>query len=170
MNPRFTSFLLGAAVLSFACAATAADEPKAVHAALHDRDGNKVGGAILIDAPHGVLIVAELKGLPAGDHAFHIHETGKCEPPFKSAGGHFNPAGKQHGFRNPKGLHAGDLPNLHVQKDCDLIVEVFAPGVKLGALLEGDGSALVVHAGPDDYVTDPAGAAGDRIACGVITK
>jgi Cu-Zn family superoxide dismutase len=170
MNPRFMSFLLGAAVLSTACAATAADAPKAAHAVLHDRDGKEVARAVLIGSPHGVLIAADFTGLPAGDHAFHIHETGECEPPFKSAGGHFNPEGKQHGLRNPKGFHAGDLPNIHVKKDCDLNVEVFAPGVKLGALLEGDGSALVVHAGRDDYTTDPAGAAGDRIACGVIMK
>jgi Cu-Zn family superoxide dismutase len=120
-----------------------------------------------------VLLRVSISGLPPGEHAFHIHETGRCEPPFDSAGGHFNPAGKKHGLLAPEGKHAGDLPNLHVPADGALKLEVLATEVMLAAgsansLLDSDGAALVVHRDADDYRTDPAGAAGPRIACGVI--
>ena len=109
-----------------------------------------------------------------GVHAFHIHAVGKCEPPdFKSAGPHFNPDQTRHGIMSPEGPHAGDLPNIHVPADGKLEVEFLNPVVTLSqesALLDEDGSAIVIHAGADDYKTDPAGNAGDRIACGVIAK
>ena len=115
---------------------------------------------------------AELKDANGGTYAFHIHAIGKCEPPFESAGGHFNPGGKQHGKDNPQGAHAGDLPNIEVPANGQVKVEATAKGVSLGAatngLLDADGSALVVHEGADDYKSDPAGNAGKRIACGVI--
>lgn len=138
-------------------------------------DGKTRGSAWLEDTAHGVVISATLEGLPAGSHAFHIHETGKCEPPFKSAGGHFNPAGHKHGFRNPDGLHAGDLPNVEIGDSGKVRFQVFAAGVTLKAgdrnsLLDADGAALVVHAKEDDLATDPTGSAGDRIACGVIER
>jgi Cu-Zn family superoxide dismutase len=112
--------------------------------------------------------------LPPGTRAFHIHEVGRCEPPFESAGGHFNPTGKQHGKDNPGGPHAGDLPNLEVPQSGGLKIEVTAKNVSLDggrdALLDADGAALVVHADPDDYTSDPAGRAGKRLACGVIRR
>ncbi|KPV40423.1 hypothetical protein AN478_06415 [Thiohalorhabdus denitrificans] len=137
-------------------------------AELQDTDGEAVGEVKLKESPHGVLVHAELEGMPEGTHAFHIHETGRCEPPFKSAGGHFNPEDKAHGFMSEEGYHAGDMPNIHVSDSGDLEVEYFAPGVELDELLDEDGGAILVHEGGDDYETDPAGDAGSRIACGVI--
>jgi Cu-Zn family superoxide dismutase len=119
------------------------------------------------------LITLELTAAPPGAHGFHIHTTGKCEPPkFESAGGHFNPDESKHGFLNPEGPHAGDMPNIHVPESGKLTVEVLNTLVTVGgenALLDEDGAALVLHADPDDYKSDPAGHAGGRIACGVIT-
>ncbi|MEX0923992.1 MAG: superoxide dismutase family protein [Rhodovibrionaceae bacterium] len=141
-------------------------------AALQSADGEEVGVAELTETPHGVLIEIRFDGLPQGTHAFHIHETGLCEPPFKSAGGHFNPEGAKHGMLAPEGKHAGDLPNIHMPEG-SLRIEVLADGVTLAegeahSLFDDDGSAFVVHDGADDYSSDPAGAAGDRIACGLI--
>jgi Cu-Zn family superoxide dismutase len=148
----------------------AADTASAV---LKDASGNEVGKATLVATPSGVLIRLDLTGVPPGEHAFHIHTVGKCEPPdFKSAGAHFNPDETKHGFMNGDGPHAGDMPNLHVPDSGKLQVEVLDSMVSLSedpALLDADGAALVIHAGADDYKTDPAGNAGDGIACGVIT-
>jgi len=152
----------------------AGDASASAHAVLRDTDGKEVGRAALHETPHGVLVHLRLDGVAPGAHAFHVHETGRCEPPFTSAGGHFNPAGRDHGLEAPGGYHAGDLPNLYVPESGALQVQVLARAVTLGtnetSLLDADGSALVVHAGPDDYETDPAGAAGDRIACGVVER
>jgi Cu-Zn family superoxide dismutase len=156
--------------LALAASAAAADKATAV---LKDAKGNEVGNAQFTATPSGVLISLDLTAVPAGEHAFHIHAVGKCEPPdFKSAGPHLNSDEKKHGLMNPEGPHAGDMPNLHVPSDGKLQVEVLDPIVTLNekaALLDQDGSALVIHAGVDDYVSDPAGNAGDRIACGVVT-
>lgn len=136
--------------------------------------GEQVGEAKLTETPHGVLIQADLSQLPSGTLAFHIHEVGKCEPPFESAGEHFNPTDKQHGLLGPQGRHVGDLPNLHVAESGTLKVEVLATQVTIdegrNRLRTPKGSALVIHAKPDDYHSDPAGNAGDRIACGVIAQ
>jgi Cu-Zn family superoxide dismutase len=141
---------------------------------LKDGSGKEVGKAELTDTPNGILIKLTLDGVPAGEHAFHVHETGKCEPPdFKSAGGHYNPDKTKHGLLNPQGPHAGDMPNIHVPADGKLTVEVLNGLVTIDgerALLDDDGSALVLHGMPDDYKSDPAGHAGDRIACGVLAK
>ena len=143
-------------------------------AELKDAQGQTVGTVVLTDTPHGVLIHATLTNVPAGIHAFHIHQTGTCEAPFASAGGHFNPGTKQHGITNPMGMHAGDMPNIEVPAGGRLTFDVLDPSVTLAAgpssVFDADGSALVIHAGPDDYKTDPAGNAGARIACGVITR
>ena len=160
--------VVGLAVVS---PALAVDKASAV---LKDKDGKEVGKAELTDTPSGVLIRLTLDGVPPGDHAFHVHAVGKCEPPdFKSAGPHFNPDETKHGLMNAEGPHAGDMPNLHVPDSGKLTVEVLDEMVTLDAepaLLDQDGSALVVHATADDYQTDPAGNAGDRIACGVVTE
>jgi Cu-Zn family superoxide dismutase len=162
-----------------AAAKPAAPKPEApgemATAELKNAKGEKVGEATFEQTPHGVLVTAEITNLPAGMHAFHIHETGKCEPPFKTAGGHFNPAGKKHGVKSAEGCHGGDLPNISVGADGKAKVQFVAGDVTLKAgeknsLLDADGSALVLHAGADDYKSDPAGNAGDRIACGVVTK
>jgi superoxide dismutase, Cu-Zn family len=147
-------------------------QPKVVE--LQDLHGKKIGTVMLVDTPHGLLVRGALSGLPPGTHAIHFHETGKCEPPFKTAGGHFNPEKKAHGVLDPGGSHAGDLPNLVVPANGKLEFDFFAAGLTLGAgpgsVLDADGTALVVHAKADDYRTQPAGDSGDRIACGVIPK
>lgn len=147
----------------------AADKASAV---LKDPEGKDVGTASLITTPSGTLITLELTAAPPGTHGFHIHTVGKCEPPkFESAGGHFNPDKTKHGFLSAEGPHAGDMPNVHVPEGGALTVEVLNPLVSLSAesaLLDEDGSALVLHAEADDYESDPAGHAGNRIACGVI--
>lgn len=142
-------------------------------APLKDAQGKEVGSANLVQTPRGVLINLAVKGLPPGEHAFHVHAVGKCEPPFASAGGHFNPDSKKHGLMANDGAHAGDMPNLHIPQNGDLTIEVLNAAVTLekgkpNSLLDSDGSALVIHAGTDDYKTDPTGDAGGRIACGVV--
>lgn len=166
--------VLTAAAILFAVAnvASAADGPKTGQTMLRNAKGDNVGVAKLTDTPHGVLIEADFAGMSEGTHAFHIHEVGKCEPPFASAGGHFNPGSKQHGFENPEGYHVGDLPNVVIPSSGSAKVRAFVPQVRLDSgpakLFDADGSALVVHAGTDDYKSDPSGGAGDRIACGVV--
>jgi superoxide dismutase, Cu-Zn family len=142
---------------------------------LADAKGKSMGTATLSVDPGGVKITLAVKGLTAGDHAIHIHEVAKCEgPDFKSAGAHFNPAHKKHGLDSPDGPHAGDIPNFTVDARGRSAASVVAPGITLddGAhgVFAGGGTALVIHASPDDGKTDPAGAAGERIVCGVIKK
>ena len=142
---------------------------------LKDAQGQSVGTATLMPMGTGVHIMLDVKNLKPGPHALHVHQTAKCEgPAFTSAGGHFNPAGKKHGLKNPDGPHAGDMENFTVGADGTSKAQVMANGVTLGSgpnsVFANGGTALVIHAGADDMMTDPAGAAGDRIACGVITK
>ena len=144
-------------------------------ASLKDTAGHDVGQVQLIQTPHGILLKMSLKGIPAGERAFHIHAVGKCEPPFASAGPHFNPAGKKHGMEAAGGAHAGDMPNLHIPASGELVIEVADPKLSLvkgqpNSVFDADGSAIVIHFGADDYKTDPAGNAGDRFACGVIVE
>jgi Cu-Zn family superoxide dismutase len=166
-------------VLAAACMLSApmlAQAQEAARATFVNIDGREIGWAELTNTPHGVLIAARVTDLPSGGHGFHIHETGQCNVSdgFESAGGHFAPAGKSHGFSAPAGPHAGDMANQFVQSDGTLRVEVFNPAVTLGSgqngLLDGDGSAIVIHANPDDYKSQPSGKAGARIACAVIGK
>lgn len=141
-------------------------------AQMKDPDGKDVGTVSLRQTPYGTLLHVKLQGLPAGAHAFHVHETGACEAPsFKSAGGHFNPTDEEHGFLDDDGVHVGDMPNIHVPDSGTLEVEVFNSALNLDeALFDEDGSSIVIHQDADDYTTNPAGAAGPRIACGVIEK
>jgi Cu-Zn family superoxide dismutase len=167
---RFSQFI---AVLGIACTAAVSAHAETAKAVLKDKSGKEVGTVDLVQTPHGVLLKLSVKGVPAGEHAFHVHAVGKCEPPFTSAGGHFNPGGKKHGMEAADGPHAGDMPNLHVPASGELAVEVANPAISLvkgqpNSVFDADGSAVIIHAAADDYKTDPTGNAGDRIACGVI--
>jgi len=163
---------IGAAALLTAAATAPVSAANLATAQLKDSSGVAVGDADLVQTEAGVLIKLQLKGVKPGEHAFHIHAVGKCEAPFESAGPHFNPGQHKHGMMSGEG-HAGDMPNLHVPQSGDLSIEVLNRQVTLengkpNSLFDADGSSLVIHAKADDYKTDPAGNAGDRMACGVI--
>jgi Cu-Zn family superoxide dismutase len=157
-------------------AAIAVEAAHAAGAEIKDAGANVVATAELQPTGAGVWIKLQATVLPAGVHGFHIHETGECSPPdFTSAGDHFDPADTEHGFLAEMGPHAGDMPNIHVPESGELTVEIINPMVVLEpghprTLFDADGSALVIHDGPDDFSSQPAGDAGSRIACGVIEE
>jgi Cu-Zn family superoxide dismutase len=160
-------------ILTAACSMSTKQASQAT-AELKDKDGKAIGVATFRESSGGVTVDVNVKGLTPGLHAVHVHAVGRCDAPaFTSAGGHFNPAQKKHGYKSPEGAHAGDLPNMLVAKDGTGRFEAFTDGMTLkpGAtsVFDKDGSALVIHAGVDDNVTDPTGNAGDRAACGIIT-
>ena len=155
-----------------ACAACASTrENEGTHIAdvrFIDANGQPAGDAAVYQVSEGILISARLPGLPGREHGFHIHTVGDCRPPaFESAGGHFNPTGKQHGRLNPAGPHVGDMPNAERSTVIFTVRDVQLTGPQ--GLFDTDGSALVIHAQPDDLKTDPSGNSGPRIRCGVIT-
>jgi len=175
---RTLLLLVTASVLCLAAVAQDANKPvKKTSVALKDAKGNSVGSATIKSSGKGVEVNLDFRDLPPGEHALHFHQNAKCEPPdFKSAGPHFNPDQKQHGFLNPSGHHNGDMANFTVKpngtakatiKNADVVL---GTGSEPNSLFANGGTSLMIHAKADDMKTDPAGNAGDRIACGVITK
>jgi len=163
-----TAALLGAIALP------AAAQEGVATATMMDQSGATLGTLDLTDRDGGIHVTGELTGVPNGEHGFHIHETGICDASveFESAGGHFNPTDRDHGHENPDGPHAGDLPNITADDDGNAIIDVHTAGATIApgstSIDDADGAALVLHADPDDHVTDPAGNSGERIACAVI--
>jgi Cu-Zn family superoxide dismutase len=170
---------LGLLVLASAWAqtptGTAGTSATAANASLTDAGGRAVGSARFRQTPRGVLVQLDLKNATPGIHAVHVHAVGRCDPPsFDSAGDHFEPSNRQHGFLNPSGQHAGDLPNIDVPASRQLSAEFLLTDVTLDAgprsLLDVNGAAIVVHAGKDDHMTDPSGESGDRLICGRLER
>jgi len=152
--------------------ASASTSPASARAVMHDQSGRELGTLTLSESGQVFVTTGTLQHLAPGIHGIHIHTVGSCEGTFTSAGGHWNPTGKQHGFENPMGPHLGDLQNITAGADSTAEIAVSNRGGGIlrgvGGLLDTDGAAVVVHAGPDDYRTDPAGNSGARIACGVL--
>jgi superoxide dismutase, Cu-Zn family len=154
---------------------SSAQMAQSAHADIVNATGQKIGTATFSPSAGGVRIDVDVTQLPPGTHGIHLHTVGKCEgPDFKTAGGHFNPAGKKHGKDNPEGAHNGDLLNLEVAADGHGTASLLDANVTLHdgptSLFQPGGTALVIHAAADDYKTDPAGNSGARIACGVVVK
>lgn len=169
-----------AAALAIAAASAipAAAQEGAARAEMKLADGSSAGSVEFYQTEAGVLVEARLTGLPEGAHGFHLHEVGACQPDFGAAGGHFVGDGEAHGFMADDDPHAGDMPNIHVPASGELHIEVLNTEISLtepsliggeeGAIFDEDGTAVMIHSGPDDYTSQPSGAAGDRIACGII--
>ncbi len=166
-------FLFPCPLLLAACATTGTPSNKLAMADIANASGQPAGKATITSMQDRLTLSLTLTGLPAGEHGMHLHATGRCEgPAFTSAGSHLNPLGRKHGLHNPAGAHLGDLPNLVVAPDGTARADVPLSGsaAELAPmLLDGDGTAIVIHAGPDDYQTDPTGNSGGRIACGAFT-
>ncbi len=132
-------------------------------------DGSQLGSVTASESAAGVMLMIEAMGMPKGVHGIHLHEKGLCDAPtFESAGAHWNPASKMHGRDNPQGAHLGDLENLTIPASGAASTSATIAGGTMAAMADADGTALVVHAKPDDYKTDPSGDSGDRIACAVL--
>lgn len=178
--------LIGGAALALAACATDTEAepegaavsstigPPALNADLRDAQGRSRARATVEQAGDSLRVRIEATGMSPGSYGAHLHTVGRCDPPaFTTAGPHWNPTGQKHGKDNPQGMHRGDLPNLMVGADGQGSFEYTIPGASLSGmspakLIDEDGAAVVIHAKPDDFRTDPSGNSGDRIACGVL--
>ena len=169
MLKRWTVGVLALALCGGAWAQVGAE------AELKNVAGDTVGTAAFTEVDGGVEVQVNVEGFTGNDgaHGIHIHEHGLCSPDFGAAGGHFNPAGAEHGLHNPHGPHPADLPNVTIGEAGNRSYSAVGIGFTLDenvgrSILAGDGSALMIHAEPDDLRTDPDGNSGGRVACGVI--
>lgn len=174
MTKRLTGSAIFASMLA-GCATGADSWPDDAHAELSEPGGRAVARAAAYEEDGGLRIHVDAAGLAPGVYGVHIHSVGRCDPPsFESAGPHWNPAAREHGGRNPRGPHLGDLPNLSIGADGTGRLTFMIPGARQTsgprAMLDGDGAAVIIHAGPDDYLTDPSGNSGARLACGVFRR
>jgi Cu-Zn family superoxide dismutase len=170
MRPTiFVSFAFAALAVA-PLAGCVTDEPQGgAPMALVSSTGQTVGTVRAWQTAGGVSFRISATGLPHGTHGIHVHPIGRCDPPdFASAGTHWNPAGRQHGLNNPQGPHAGDLPNVTVAANGVLQETVVLPHATLAELLDADGASILIHANADDYVSQPSGNSGAKIACAVI--
>ncbi len=138
---------------------------------MRDANGRSLGTLQVVEGDSGLMITGQLSGLAAGERGLHFHQNAVCEPPFESAGGHWNPSSEEHGHLNPEGAHQGDMLNVSVGSDSTVTVKTRTAGGTLrggDGVLDANGMSLILHASADDYRTDPDGNAGDRIACGVL--
>ena len=164
---RLTTLTLAATMLVSCATADDWERGDGQQVALVDASGTSIGWVELAPRAGGINLRIAADGLAPGDHGIHLHAVGRCEgPAFQSAGGHWNPEGKQHGHLNPSGHHVGDLPNLTISANGRGTTSFLVSG---HALNDADGTSLVIHAKPDDYRTDPSGNSGDRIACAVLS-
>lgn len=173
MTTRILAAAAAATVLSGCMSLGDAPTDRVGQATLTYANGAPAGTVQLFESGNRLRIAAAVVGAPEGAHGFHLHETGTCtRPDFTSAGGHLNPEGKDHGTLDPDGSHLGDLPNLIVAADGTGTIDAMVSSDReeaLRAIFDADGTAVVLHAGADDYRTDPSGDAGSRIACGVMS-
>ena len=154
-----------------AMAQAPAEAPTPSAISLVNDAGKNVGSTLIREGEDGLLLTVEVEGLTPGWHGLHVHAVGACDDHadhFKKAGSHLAEAGEKHGFLSAEGAHKGDLPNIWVHKDGTAKVEIYTEELDMADLKDADGSALMIHAGPDDYKTDPSGSSGDRLACGVL--
>lgn len=168
MIGRTPPIIIAAAGALAGCAAV--DVPVAAPpVSLINGSGQVIGTVTPAQTSGGVSLVISAAGVPHGLHGVHVHAVGRCDPPaFESAGAHWNPAARKHGFNDPQGPHAGDLPNVTASSSGVVRETVVLAGASFAQLADADGSALIIHAGADDYRTDPSGNSGARIACAVL--
>ncbi|MBA3834627.1 MAG: superoxide dismutase family protein [Sphingomonas sp.] len=137
--------------------------------ALINSTGQSIGTVVAAQTSGGVTLKINASGIAHGLHGVHVHAVGRCDTPgFESAGSHWNPASRQHGLNNPQGPHAGDLPNVTASSSGVVNETLVLAGASLAGLADADGAAVVIHATADDYVTDPSGNSGGRIACAIL--